>query len=173
MALTVQVGGWAVDKIGARVPVFIGASVMAVATIPLAFIDGTTPTWWIATALFIGGLGNGLCMMPSTIAGMNSVPSSGIAQASAWRSLSRQLAAAVGIALLTAVLSIAAGPGGELALGNDVAYDGFRVLYLVTAAFVGIAALVGLTLPGREQALALQAERRREGVLAGAFAEVD
>jgi len=173
MGITTQIGGWLVDRIGAKVPVTIGTTVLALSAIPLMWIGNDTPLWQISMVLFIAGLGNGLIMMPSTVAGMNSVRGPDVADASAWRSLSRQIAAAVAVAALTAVMYLGMGGEGALTHGNDGAYSGFAWVYAITALATAAAAVVGAFLPGKEEALALQEERRREGPLAATPSPVD
>lgn len=166
MGITTQIGGRLVDRIGAKVPVSVGATMLALSTIPLMWINNSMPLWQISAVLFVAGLGNGLIMMPSTVAGMNSVHGSDVADASAWRSLSRQIAAAIAVAMLTALLYMGMGGAETLEAGDVAAYTGFKWVYAVTTIATFGAALTGWFLPGKEGALAMQEERRREGALA-------
>jgi DHA2 family multidrug resistance protein len=174
VAMTMPIGGRLADRIGARVPVTIGLAITAFSFWPLGHLHVDTPPELVSAWLFIGGFGVGLAMMPNTVIAMNSVHGRYVAQASAVRSLNRQIAAALGTAILASILASRIGEIGSHA-GNPTphALAGYNDLFLI-AMYFSIAALVcALWLPGKEAARALQEERAREGPVAGLYAEFE
>jgi DHA2 family multidrug resistance protein len=163
IATTMAVGGRLTDRIGARAPCTVGIGILAVSFWPLGHLGVATPLWYVSLWLFVGGVGAGLSMMPNTVAGMNAVSFRLVAQASAVRSLNRQLAGAFGTAILASFLAARIGrigthaghPTPSVVAGyNDLFILG---MWLLVAAF-GLA----LLLPGKRRTLAMQEERRRE-----------
>jgi DHA2 family multidrug resistance protein len=174
VALTMPIGGRLADRIGARVPVTIGLAITAFSFWPLGHLHIDTPPEVVAAWLFVGGFGVGLALMPNTVIAMNSVHGRYVAQASSVRSLNRQIAAALGTAVLASILASRIGPIGSHA-GRPTPHllAGYNDLFLI-AMFVTIAAFVcAFWLPGKWAARALQEERRREGPVAGLMAEFE
>lgn len=174
VALTMPIGGRLADHIGARVPVTIGLAIAAASFWPLGQLQVDTPMWLVSVWLFVGGLGVGLAMMPNTVIAMNSVHGRFVAQASAVRSLNRQVAASFGTAVLASFLASRNGPIGSHAGRPTVsALAGYNDVFLI-AMFVAIGAFVcAFWLPGKHAARALQEERRAEGPVAGVLAEFE
>lgn len=163
IAMTMPIGGRLADRIGARIPVTIGALVMAGHFVLLAQLSATTSLPVVAGVLFIGGLGSGLAMMAPNIVAMNAVSSRKVSQASALSQTSRQVGAAIGVAVLASIFASArpdAGPGGAPSL--DDALGPYRVVFLVAGALALCTAVAAQFVPGKDKALALQAERRAE-----------
>jgi MFS family permease len=174
VALTMPVGGRLADRIGARIPVTIGLAIAALSFWPLGHLHIDTPMWFVSVWLFVGGLGVGLAMMPNTVIAMNSVHGRYVAQASSVRSLNRQVAAALGTAVLASLLSSRIGAIGSHA-GHPTPHvlAGYNDLFLV-AMVAAIGALAcAFWLPGKWAARALQEERRNEGPVAGVLAEFE
>ena len=102
-------------------------------------------------------------MMPNTVAAMNALPGRFVAQASAVRSLNRQVAGALGTAVLATVV---ASRIGAVSAAGGVAVDRAQAAYNTVFVFgfwatVG-AAVLSLFLPGRVATLRIQAERAAE-----------
>jgi EmrB/QacA subfamily drug resistance transporter len=174
IAATMPIGGRLTDKIGARVPCTVGMVILAVSFWPLGHLAVDTPLWVIAIWLFVGGLGAGLAMMPNTVAGMNAVSFRLVAQASAVRSLNRQLAGAFGTAILASFLAARIGPiGSHAGHVTPAAIAGYNDLFLLGMWLLLAAFALSLFLPGKEQTLAVQEERRRELEIAGPMMTVE
>lgn len=165
VALTMATGGWLADRIGARIPMVAGLSVLCFTTWQLASLNPTTSTRWIVTVLFIQGLGTGLMRIPLNVAGMNALRNRYITHAAALRSLNRQVAGALGTAVLAAILT------AQLGMISPVVTTTAEVLEaqaaynrLFTVAFwVCVAALVAaFFMPGRGRMRQLQARRAEE-----------
>ena len=94
------------------------------------------------------GLGGGLVLLSTTIAAMSGAPAEHHGVASALLNVSRQLGGALGLAAIaTLVASVAARSAGRLGAELPVALTtGFRAGFAVSAALVGLAAIMALTL---------------------------
>jgi DHA2 family multidrug resistance protein len=174
VAMTMPIGGRLADRIGARVPVTIGLAITAFSFWPLGHLDVDTRPEAVATWLFIGGFGVGLSMMPNTVIAMNSVHGKYVAQASAVRSLNRQVAASLGTAILASILASHIGEiGSHAGKPTPHAIAGYNDLFLIAMYITIVACVCALWLPGKLAARALQEERRREGPVAGMMAEFE
>jgi len=174
VAVTMPVGGRLADRIGARIPVTVGLAITALSFWPLGNLRLDTPMWVVGAWLFVGGLGVGLAIMPNTVIGMNVVQGRYVAQASAVRSLNRQVAGALGTAALASLLASRIGAIGSHA-GHPTAsaLAGYNDVFLAAMFLTIVAFLCAFALPGKRAALAFQEERRREGVATEALAEVE
>ncbi len=141
----------------------VGMVVLAVSFWPLGHLGPHTPLWVIAAWLFFGGLGAGLSMMPNTVAGMNAVSFRLVAQASAVRSLNRQLAGAFGTAVLASFLASRIGPiGSHAGHVTTAAVAGYNDLFILGMWLLVAAFVLACFLPGKARSLAIQEERRAE-----------
>ncbi len=174
IATTMPIGGRLTDRIGARVPCTVGLVILAISFWPLGHLGPTTSLWVISAWLFFGGLGAGLAMMPNTVAGMNAVSFNLVAQASAMRSLNRQLAAAFGTAVLASFLASRSGPiGSHAGHATTAAIAGYNDLFILGMWVLLLAFVLSLFLPGKARTLAVQEERRREMDAAPVLTPID
>jgi DHA2 family multidrug resistance protein len=168
-AITMPIGGRLADRIGARTPVLVGAGFLAVSAYMLANFTLGTSQLVIVVTLFLNGIGTGLAMMPNTVAGMNSLHGRFVAQASSARSMAREIAGSMGIAIFTAIVSAQIGgvavasPDRATALDAQHAYD---VVFLCGFIALLVAIVAALFLPGRAATAATHAQRAREAVVA-------
>lgn len=158
IALTMPIGGRLADRIGARIPVAIGALVLGASFIGLAELTATTPLPVIAGILFLGGLGSGLAMMAPNIVAMNAVEAQKVSQASALSQTVRQVAAAIGIAIIASMFA-SARPSGAASAADLGPY---RLVFLVAAGLLVVTVVVAQFVPGKVRALQLQADRKAE-----------
>lgn len=98
------ISGKLFDKIGALPLCLVGLSVTAITTFQLHTITYDISYRELQWILVERSLGLGLCMMPLTTAGMNTIPHFLIGRASALGNLVRQISASLGIAYLTYVM---------------------------------------------------------------------
>ncbi len=161
MAITMPIGGRLADRIGARIPVSVGMGVLGLSFLGLAALETTTPLPVIAAILFAGGLGSGLAMMVPNIVAMNAVEARLVSQATALSQVSRQVAAAIGTAVVASIFATTRSATTAVGAGGDVLQP-YRTVFLVAAALLGVVVIVAQFAPGREGALALQEERQRE-----------
>jgi EmrB/QacA subfamily drug resistance transporter len=92
------------DRVGPRRIVPFGILLMAVATIPFAFVTTSTSEVLLAGTLFVRGLGLGLTMMPITAAAYFDLSHAEIPKASTTMNIVRQVGGSVATALFAVVL---------------------------------------------------------------------
>jgi MFS family permease len=102
--LMMPISGRLFDKYGARTIVAGGLAILVWTTYMMHTFDEITSFTVMTLWLTIRGLGMGFCFMPSTTAGMNTVPQHLVGRASALNNVIRQVASAFGIAMFTSVL---------------------------------------------------------------------
>jgi EmrB/QacA subfamily drug resistance transporter len=162
VAITLPLGGWLVDRIGARAPVVVGLSLVAAGMWQLAHLQPTDSQRRVVAILVVQGLGHGLAFVPTAVAAMNSLPQRFVAQASAVNALNRQLAGAVGVALLGAVLVADLGAIAPSAPVIDVAQNAYNRIFMLGFWFVMAALSAAVLLPGRRRSAEHRAIRAGE-----------
>ena len=93
------------DRYGARSLVMGGVVVLIITTYMLHGINAMTPVSVIVFWLVMRGFGMGFSFMPSTTAGMNTVPPHLVGRASALNNVIRQIASALGISMFTSIFT--------------------------------------------------------------------
>jgi EmrB/QacA subfamily drug resistance transporter len=125
-ACVMRLSGSVTDRVGPRRVVPAGIILMAVATIPFAFVTTTTPEWLLGTTLFVRGMGLGLSMMPIFAAAYFDLSHTDIPRASTTLNIVRQIGGSVAVALFAVVLQrqiishVGGGSGGGLSLAETV-----------------------------------------------------
>jgi MFS family permease len=162
MAITMPIGGRLADRIGARLPVTVGAAMLGGSFVALARMNIDTSLPVIALILFVGGLGSGLAVMAPNIMAMNAVESRKVSQASALSQVTRQVSAAVGVSIVASIFATTRPAGDPDALSATQALSPYRTVFLVATGLLAAAVVVAQFLPGKAKALALQADRQAE-----------
>ncbi len=103
-ALMLPISGRLTDRIGGGPVVVAGCSIIALATLPLAFVTNHTPYALLGGVLFVRGLGLGASIQPTTAAAYALLDSSQVPRATAALNTLRQLGGSIGTALLAVVL---------------------------------------------------------------------
>lgn len=161
-ASTMPLGGRLADRVGPRVPVSLGLALISLGVFFQSRFAVDTPVWAMITAFCIQGLGTGLAMMPNTLAAMDSVTANLVAQASSVRSLNRQIAGALSVAVLTSVVVAQLGVLEASGVDPQLAQDAYNQVFLI-ATFSGAAAFVAsFWLPGKEETMRLRSVRSSE-----------
>ncbi len=93
------------DRHGAKRLAVTGMFILAVGTLPFAFITRDTPTIYIVFLYAVRMFGISMVMMPVTTAGMNSLPFNLISHGTAVNNTLRQVATSVGTAIMISVLT--------------------------------------------------------------------
>jgi EmrB/QacA subfamily drug resistance transporter len=123
-ALMLPISGRLTDRIGGGPVVVAGVSLLALATVPFAFVSDHTPYALLGGLLFVRGLGLGASIQPTTAAAYALLDSSQVPRATAALNTLRQIGGSIGTALLAVVLqhestaalsSAGSGAGGLLA----------------------------------------------------------
>jgi EmrB/QacA subfamily drug resistance transporter len=105
MAFMMPVAGKLMSKVGVVPLGVVGLTIIGLSTIELHNIAQNTPHHWITMMLVVRGIGIGLCMMPLSSAGMNSLPNHMIGRASSLSNVIRNVMASFGIAVLTTIMT--------------------------------------------------------------------
>ena len=164
VAVMMPLGGRLTDRFGSRLPYTLGASIMAVSYWGLAHLTPGTDLVWISLALLCGGFGAGIGSMSPNVTAMNSVNASYVGQASGLSSVTRQVAAAFGTAVLASIFASSAPDATDLRDPAVVgaAVDAYNTVFGSVIVVLCVAVVVGLFLPGRRRAQELQQERLDE-----------
>lgn len=118
-----------------RVLIVLGSALIAVACVLLALRLGTTPSYlslWLPAGI-ASGIGSGLCGLAISSAGAMSVPPLKFASGTGVLGAFRQMGGALGVAVMTAILSLH---------GSAVAH--FQGVYWFAAGMAALAAIGGL-----------------------------
>ncbi|WP_373895420.1 MDR family MFS transporter [Virgibacillus sp. CBA3643] len=126
------------DKFGARWLSIIGLSILTITTFMFTNLSVETTFAYIATMNAVRMLGVAMVMMPVTTAGLNQLPEDLIPHGTAMNNTMRQVAGAVGTALLVTVMTTGAIPDE----GVSGMIHGVNVSFIVA----GITAIIGLVL---------------------------
>jgi EmrB/QacA subfamily drug resistance transporter len=105
MAVLMPIAGRLYDKIGPRWPAVVGLTVVAIGTYLLHGITLDMGKGEIAGLLALRAGGMGLAMMPVMTGGVAAVPVSKVGAASAFNNVAQRSAAALGLAILTALMT--------------------------------------------------------------------
>jgi EmrB/QacA subfamily drug resistance transporter len=103
-ACVMRWAGAVTDRVGPRRVVPFGILLMAVATVPFAFVTTSTSEAWLAVTLFVRGLGLGLSMMPVTAAAYYDLSHAEIPKASTVMNIVRLIGGSVATATFAVVL---------------------------------------------------------------------
>jgi EmrB/QacA subfamily drug resistance transporter len=104
--LTLSVASsWLLPRVGLRALVFVGLLLIAAGFLCLRLLELDSPYWDLAWPLLIMSTGIGLCIAPTTSAIMTSAPDDKQGVASAVNDTTREVGAALGIALAGSMLA--------------------------------------------------------------------
>src|SRR5690606_15503318 len=166
--VTMPLAGALVDRIGPGRIVLAGISVIAVGMGMFSTLDATTSYPFLLGALFVMGLGMGGTMMPIMTAALRTLKDHDIARGSTLMNITQQVAASIGTALFTVVLTngfqdrelagpavasqlnpeIAAQLGPEaVALGLSQAAEAFGGAFLLATILVALVLIPAFFLP--------------------------
>jgi MFS family permease len=149
-----------VSLLGIRLTTIAGAltSVIGFALLARIPADGHLLTDIIAPTVVVG-LGGGLMIVPTSIAAMSGVASTGHGVASALLNVSRQLGGALGLAVISTVVASVTAASAGAGHGLPAALTaGFRAGFVISAVLVGVSVLTAATLlreEGRGQSVNL------------------
>jgi len=104
-AIMMPISGRLMDRIGARPLGLVGLFIITVATVGFTTLGRNTSVGYIQLLYIMRSVGMGLTMMPIMTAGMNTLPRQLVSQGSAVSNTARQVAASLGTAVLTTVLT--------------------------------------------------------------------
>jgi EmrB/QacA subfamily drug resistance transporter len=153
-------------RVGPRRLMAGGLTGVATAIALLCLVDLDTNPWLVRMLMFLIGAGMAYVFLPNQAASLATISREATGRAATMMSVQRQLGAAVGVAVLSSVLT-AVGPTQRNALGAVVPHlAAYRAAFLAAAGFAAIGALIALGVPDRDAA-----ETMRPRVLRDAPAE--
>jgi MFS family permease len=126
-ALVMPISGRLTDRIGAGPVVVFGTVVMALATLPFAFVSADTSNALLGGALVARGIGLGCAMMPTMAAAFAQLEGPQVPRATAALNALQRTGGSLGTALLAVVLThelasaLAGAGGGSLGQVPDAA----------------------------------------------------
>ncbi|OAA26932.1 drug resistance transporter, EmrB/QacA subfamily [Frankia sp. EI5c] len=137
-----QIAGRLYPTVGPRRQLMGGLVVIAAASVAMGLVDVNVSLWVLRALLFVFGFGAGFVMMPAQAAAFATIAPVQNAQASALFNALRQLAAALGVALVSTAVSLARPAGVDN--GSSTAGGAFQWGFYVAAALavLGLAVAV-------------------------------
>ena len=140
------VAGKLSDRIGSRLLMSGGMTLVAVSLVLFSLLDEASSFWNLFPALLVGGAGMAMAMTPTTSAAMSSVPVHKAGVGSGVLNSSRQVGGSLGIAIMGAILGsyIHVGPTSPDFPGQFV--DGFQAALHVAAGIAFAAAVIAYVL---------------------------
>ncbi|GGE52887.1 putative MFS-type transporter YcnB [Pullulanibacillus camelliae] len=105
MGIMSPVTGMVFDKIGARWLAVIGLAIVALGTLPFAFLDQSTSFAFLSVMYAIRMFGLSMAMMPIFTAGLNQLPQSMHPHGTAMLNTLQQVAGSIGTAVLFTIMS--------------------------------------------------------------------
>ncbi|HLU56172.1 MAG TPA: DHA2 family efflux MFS transporter permease subunit [Pseudonocardia sp.] len=106
MAVLMPIAGQLYDRVGARIPAVAGLLIMTLAGYLMQNLTPVTSQGEIVGLLCLRALGTGLCMMPIMTNGISAVPPAIVGSASAFNNVVQRVSSALGLAALTAFMTI-------------------------------------------------------------------
>jgi len=153
-AAAMPLGGRWTDRTGGRPPVTLGLALVVVSSLAFGALRVDTPLGVVITLMVVNNVGIVLCTMPLVVMGLSAVVSRLVPQASALRSLTRQVSGALGTAVLATIITAQVGEltfttatDAELADAQAAYNRGF----LVSAGIAAVGLVLTRFLPGRSE----------------------
>lgn len=103
--ITMPIAGFLVDKIGPGKIVMTGVAVITAGMALFTMVEADTPYWRLLLGLFVMGLGMGATMMPIMTAALATLTDHNIARGSTLLNIQQQVAASIGTAIFSVVLT--------------------------------------------------------------------
>jgi EmrB/QacA subfamily drug resistance transporter len=163
MLLVMPIAGRMSDRFGGGRIALGGVSILALSTVPLAFVDANTSIAAISALLVLRGVGIGFSFMPAMSAAFASLRPDQLSDATPQLNVLQRLGGAIGTAVLAVVLQRAAGQvaaGSPPASAFDAAY--WWSLGIALLSLIPCVVLLRAEDPRRGRALAATAEAGAE-----------
>lgn len=144
VVVSTQVVARLYPRVGPRRLMSGGLLFVALVIASMATIDGDTSLWIVRGQMFLLGFGIAYVFLPNQVASMATITSAQTGRASTLSMVQRQLGGAIGVALLSSVLTIAAASSG-LEAGLDA--SAYRIAFLAGAVLALVGAGVAQMIP--------------------------
>lgn len=145
MGLMNPITGRIFDKFGAKWLAITGMTILTITTFMFTTLDQNTTFTYLATVNAVRMLSIAMVMMPVTTAGLNQLPMNLIPHGTAMNNTMRQVAGAVGTALLVSIMANSAIPDQ----GVEGMIHGVNVAFIVAGIFAVIGLVMSFFLKGQ------------------------
>jgi MFS family permease len=154
--ISTQLVGRLYPRVGPRRLIFFGMVGMTVVTFGFTLVGLHTSLWWIRGIMFVRGIFMAYSFVPLQAATYSNISSEDTGRASAIYSTQRQVAAALGVAVLASVWitrtkAAVAGATNKAAIANAQLH-GFRAAFLTATVLVAMAAVSALLIHDEDAA---------------------
>ena len=102
--LAMPLTGRLTDRVGGGRVALVGLLVLTAATIPFAIVDPNTPYAWLASVLFVRGVGIGATMMPAMAAAYATMDTADVPRGTTILNVVQRVGGSIGTAILAVVL---------------------------------------------------------------------
>lgn len=153
--ITMPIAGILADKIGPGKIVLVGITVITVGMAMFTQIGADTSYAYMLAALFIMGLGMGATMMPIMTAALATLTAHNVARGSTLLNITQQVAASMGTALFSVILTNELKNGGVPVPPTEMLdhmAGSFATVFIVATALVGCCLVPAAFLPRRRVA---------------------
>ncbi|WP_134742047.1 MDR family MFS transporter [Nocardioides sp. 503] len=140
-----SLAGRLTDSIGGRWVALAGFAVITLGTIPFAFADEHTSTWWLMATLVVRGFGLGAVVIPLMTGAYVGLQRHEMPDASILTRVAQQLGGSLGIAVLAMILAHSVTDAGGV-------ISGFHAAFWWATGLSGLAVALSLALPARAPA---------------------
>lgn len=132
---------------------------VAIAIFGLSRVNMTTPLWLVALWSFAIGVGMAGVFLPNQAASMATIPKTKLSGASMLYSVQRQVAGAMGVAVMSTVLSVVGIYKTSSSGGNETNLVAWQTAFMVAAGLSLIGAIFGRFVPDEDAAETMQRAR--------------
>ncbi len=139
------------DRVEARFVASVGMALCAAGLFAMAFLEETTPYWYVIAVLFVLGLGFGLFASPIIHAIMGSVARRDVSVAAATSSTMRVSGQSFSMGIATLVLAVVVGRHEISAADHVSLLMSMRILFLIFAPLCVLGVAASLVGPGRSR----------------------
>ena len=125
---------------------------VTVAILGLSRVTLETPLWVVGLIMFVIGLGMAGLFLPNQAASMATIPRDKLGGASMVFSVQRQIASALGVAVLSTVLSVI----GVIRFDGEPNLGAWQTAFMVAAGMMFIGSCMGWLVPDEDAAETMQ-----------------
>jgi len=156
MIVMAQVSSRLYPRFGPRRMMAIGLTGLCITSALFVFVGLETSLWWIRGIMFLRGVAMSFALVASQTATFASIKSEETGRASSLFNTNRQVAASVGVAVLTTVLTQAMATGSVAAASAQVQLQAFHVAFATSILFGVVGILFALRIHDEDAATSLQ-----------------
>ncbi|MCS5732154.1 MDR family MFS transporter [Herbiconiux daphne] len=131
------------DSLGAKWVAVAGFAIVALSTVPFAFVTATTDQWVLMAVLVVRGFGLGAVLVPLMTVAYIGLDRDDVPHASIITRIVQQLGGSFGVALLAVILEGALATSGS----SGPLSDGFDLAFWWATAFTALGAFTAFALP--------------------------